>query len=134
MAVKPSNLHAPRLFIAALVVFSNFLYFLVFNVLGYDFIQLLFTIFGIVIACGPAILTALFLPELAKKGLIRIFSILSVYAGCVTNLVTSYFAAPQSVPYGAPLSVLVATILIITGFVASRIHDSARTSLSGRPQ
>lgn len=112
MGTNQNNLLTPRIIIVVFVLLVNVMYHLVFNVLKYDFLQLLFTIFGLVIVTGPVIILAIFRPSVLKTRGSGVFAIASVYIGAAIIVGFSYWADPVNVPMGAPIGFLAAAAIM----------------------
>ncbi|MDF1722402.1 MAG: hypothetical protein P1U65_17140 [Minwuia sp.] len=104
--IDQSNLLLPRIWIAIFLLIANGMYYVIFTLLGYNFLQLLFTIFGLVIVTGPVVITALFAPEVMRLPIVQKTAVLSVYAGATAIVLVSYFSSPMNVAFGAPVGFL----------------------------
>lgn len=119
LGLKGNGLAWPRLIICILVIVANILYWIVFTLLGFDFLQLLFTIFGLVIVSGPLIIGGALNPRLFQHSAGRNLAIGSVFAGGALVIGFALLATPENVPYGAPAGFAFAALAVAIAWLIS---------------
>lgn len=96
------------------------LYILVFTILKYNFMSLLFTVFGLSVCISPAVLLALWHPEKVRQANSSGWAIVSVCFGFLTAVTLSFIGSQgksiELIQLGAPIGFAISAILLLPVF------------------
>ena len=113
-------------------ILIGILYILIFSVLKYNFIKILFTVFGLSVCITPVIFFGLWRPSNAKLLRAKILAIISVSLGFFVALLFSFLGSRASDPVngigliqlGAPIGFIVSSIFILFSYKNARKEKS----------